>query len=197
MQKRLTTLRRSLLPARFDPTGLYADRVHQRAAAFRLLVHAEFESFLEERVTAHAVDRHRQWRSHATPSITLASLIAYDEVEVRPPSSILVPPQKPAKLLDERLEDALNRFNARIRGSNHGVREMNVLGMVLPIGVQASELDMAWLASLDAWARERGALAHQSSGKVKLQLDPAREYSTAKSLMLGFKRLDALVDQLP
>jgi len=197
MQKRVTWLRNAMLPSRFSPTGLYSDRIHQRTAAFRLLVHAEFESYLEDAVLSHVHARCALWRANRTPSITLAALVAYDEIEGRPPTSILNPPQKPSKLFEERLQEALTRFNSRVRNVNHGVREMNVLRMVLPAGMDASTLDTTWLATLDAWAQERGDLAHQSSGKVGLKLDPGREYATAKSLVGGFKTLDGQITKLP
>ena len=51
LSRRINELRRHLLPAKFDPTGTYSPRVHERCRAFRLLVHAEFEAFIEDRVS--------------------------------------------------------------------------------------------------------------------------------------------------
>ncbi|MFA1705972.1 HEPN domain-containing protein [Mycobacterium intracellulare] len=197
LQKRVTELRRFLLPSKFDPTGLYSDRIHQRTAAFRLLVHAEFESFLEDLVTAHASECHDNWINRNKPSITLAALLAYDENEVRPPTSLLDPQQKASNHFNDRLNSAVNRFQGKVRVRNHGVRETNVLSMLLPIGIDALTLDTSWLLDLDNWAQERGAIAHQSSGKVQFQLDPAREYSRVKSLLAGFKVVEAAVMRLP
>lgn len=197
MQKRITVLRHSMLPSRFIATGLYPDRVHQRAAAFRLLAHAEFESFVEDLVTSHVTERLAAWTVARKPSITLATLIAYDEVGGKPPTSLVNPPQKNSKLFQERVEDAANRFNHQVRVYNHGVREINLLTMVLSIGVEAGDLDLTWLASLDAWAHERGEFAHKSSGKIGIRLDPAKEYAQVKLLMVGFKDLDRLVAAVP
>lgn len=182
-----------MLPSQFIATGLYADRVHHRTAAFRLLAHAEFESFVEDLVTSHVTARLASWTANRKPSITLAALLAYDEVPGKPPTSLVTPPQKVAKSLQERMEDAAGRFNHQVRVYNHGVRELNLLAMVLPIGIEVSDLDLTWLASLDAWAQERGEFAHNSSGKIGIRLDPAKEYSQVKSLMVGFKDLDRRV----
>lgn len=197
MQKRVTILRKSLLPANFSDTGLYSDRVHHRVAAFRLLVHAEFESYLEGEATDHVTRRMDDWTLHGKPSITLAALLAYDETEGKPPSSLLAPPQKPSGLLADRLAAAVGRFNHQARVLNHGIRENNVLSMVLPLGLEASQIDTAWLADLDGWARERGEFAHRSSVQVRQKLDPAREYAKSKSLLLGFKRIGAQIHGLP
>lgn len=193
MQKRVTTLRHFMLPSQFVATGLYSDRVHQRAAAFRLLTHAEFESYVEDLVTSHVTARLDAWNTNRRPSITLAALLAYDEVAGKPPTSLIAPPQKPAKPFRQRLEDAANHFNRQVRVYNHGVRELNLLSMLLPIGLEIDEVDTTWLASLDSWARERGDFAHKSSGKIGTRLDPAKEYAQVKLLMAGFKDLDRRV----
>lgn len=186
-----------MLPRRFEATGLYPSRVHQRTAAFRLLVHAEFESFIEDRVMSHVTTRVREWSESRRPSVTLATLFAYDGAQVRGPASILYPPQGPDGRFDERLSGVVSRYNRQVRVTNHGVREENMLGMLLPIGVDASDLDLAWLGDLDGWAKDRGAFAHQSLSKVGISIDPHREYAKVKRLLHGFKKVDVLISQLP
>jgi hypothetical protein len=46
---RIEELRTIFLPTPFDPTGIYPAEQATRTLGFRLLVHAEIESFLEER----------------------------------------------------------------------------------------------------------------------------------------------------
>lgn len=186
-----------MLPRRFDATGLYSIRVHQRTAAFRLLVHAEFESFIEDRVMTHVKARVLEWSESRRPSLTLAALFAYDGAQVKAPASILYPPQGPAGRFDERLSGVVSRYNRQVRVTNHGVREDNILGMLLPIGVDASDIDLAWLGDLDGWAKDRGTLAHQSLSKVGISIDPHREYAKVKQLLGGFKKVDVLISQLP
>lgn len=197
MQRRVTTLRNHLLPRVFNATGLYSDRVHERAAAFRLLTHAEFESYLEDVVTEHVTTRVTDWRQNRRPSLTLAALLAYFDGESRPPESLLQPPPRPGDSFETRLDAAVAQFQRKARVLNHGVRERNVLSLLLPIGVAPADLDMQWLTTLDSWASERGEIAHQSSGKVRLQLDPAREYQTVKQLRVGFRNIDTAVSALP
>lgn len=185
-----------MLPSRFSPTGTYGERVHERTAAFRLLVHAEFESYIEETVTYFAAKRVDQWLTSRVPSVTIAALLAYDPVESKGPTPLTAPPQKPSALLDDRLRAALTRFNTKVRRYNNGVRELDVLGMVLPIGVDSASLDLVWLTDLDGWAQERGDFAHQSSGKLQVKLDPAREYSKVRALLAGFRSLDSEISGL-
>lgn len=196
MQRNITTLRRFMLPGSFDPTGLYSDRVHQRAAAFRLLAHAEFESYLEDAVIAHVRERVARWKRTRRPSVTIASLIAYDEAAGISPTSLLNPPQKPAPTFDERLDETVRRFHSQVQDRNHGIREQNILSLVLPIGISTEKLDLDWIQLVDSWAQERGSYAHQSGSKVQKKLDPAREYSTAKRIVDGLREIDQLVSRL-
>jgi hypothetical protein len=52
MRSRIDDLRDIFLPKEFDPTGSYEDDQRTRTIAFRLLAHAEIESFLEDRAKA-------------------------------------------------------------------------------------------------------------------------------------------------
>ena len=49
IQSRCRDLRRHCLPSVFSATGDYSQRALDRARGYRLLVHAEIESFVEER----------------------------------------------------------------------------------------------------------------------------------------------------
>lgn len=193
MRSGITRLRGLLLPSKFDPTGLYTPRVHQKAAAFRLLAHAEFESYLEDVAVQHLQAKLRDWESFGKSSHTLASLMAYDEVAGKEPTSILSPPQKPSPDYGKRLNDAATRFNTRVRVYNHGVRESNILGILLPLGIDQSRIDLIWLAALDSWAKDRGEVAHKSPTKISKNIDPAREYKQVQSLAEGFKTLDRIL----
>jgi hypothetical protein len=52
LRERVEGLRNHLLPTPFDPTGTYSDEAGTqiRALAFRVLAHAELETYFEERV---------------------------------------------------------------------------------------------------------------------------------------------------
>lgn len=192
LRGRVTGLRHALLPRKFTPTGLYPDRVHERAKAFRLLVHAEFEAYLEDRVLAlvdHKIDR---WKTHGEPSIALTALLAYDETSKKAPSTLS---GSGATMSVEGVLDAAKRsFSNYVAVRNNGVKETNVLRLVLPAGISMADLDRTWLSSLDSWATFRGDVAHKSAAKLGTKPDPRREYQDAKDLLSGFKTLDALMD---
>lgn len=198
LSRRITELRRYMLPARFDPTGTYSKRVHERARAFRLLVHAEFEAFIEDRVTDILDARYTQWQATRKTSRCLVSLAAYHEgVQVRnEPTSLLTPPQKTSPLLEARIEKAKNALRYYAKSKNHGVKEVNLLKLLMPLGIEAHEFDLTWLATINSWATQRGEYAHQSGTKLQVLPDPYDELRIARLLLQGFRELDSQIETL-
>jgi hypothetical protein len=198
LNRRINELRRHLLPAKFDPTGTYAPRVHERSRAFRLLVHAEFEAFIEDRVSDVVNTRYLAWKNSRTVTRCLVSLVAYHEgvQSKREPTSLLAPPHKPSPLLEERVQNAKNALTSYAKIRNHGVKEDNLLRLLMPLGVEAHEFDMIWLASINSWATTRGDYAHQSGTKIQSLPDPQDELRTVKELLMGFKLIDRALEEI-
>ncbi len=198
LSRRINELRRSLLPARFDPTGTYPGRIHERSRAFRLLVHAEFEAFIEDRVADIVDARFRAWKDGRIVSRCLVSLVAYDEglQSKNHPTSLIMPPQRPSPLLEERVEKARDALMFYIKERNHGVKEENLLRLLMPLGMEAHDFDLTWLASINSWAVQRGDYAHQSGTKIQALLDPKEELRTARMLLKGFKEIDSTLARL-
>lgn len=197
LRRRITELRLHLLPRSLDPTGSYSDRVYERTRAFRVLVHAEFEAYIEDRTLEVLADRFRNWTVNGQISRCLVSLVAYVDSPLQPDvSPLLVPPQKPAPLLDERVKHAWQSHQNYVRMRNHGVKEHNLLRLLIPIGLDPSQFDLVWLKSLDSWATTRGLYAHQSKIKIQTLPDPAGEIRMARELLEGFKMLDAALNSV-
>jgi hypothetical protein len=73
---RFRVLRRIFLPKRFNRTGTYSPDTLDRARAFRVLMHAEIESYLEDRVLEAAQKAFAAWHSATRVSVPLAALLA-------------------------------------------------------------------------------------------------------------------------
>jgi hypothetical protein len=128
-------------------------------------------------------------------------LVAYHEAGTSgriEPTSLLFPPAggRVSPLIDVRTEKAKNALTTYAKTRNHGVREMNLLKLLLPLGVEAHELDLTWLASIDSWGSGRGDYAHQSSTKLQTLSDPQDELRTARALLQGFKHIDQILGEL-
>jgi hypothetical protein len=107
----------------------------------------------------------------------------------------LSPPQKVAPTLSSRIYRAHGAFAAYAKSRNNGVKEGNVLQLLLPIGVPADQIDLQWLLALDAWGASRGEVAHNAK-RVQTSLDPLEEWKTVGYLVSGLKEVDVLLERL-
>lgn len=198
LRRRVGELREHLLPEKFDPTGTYDDGVHERARAFRVLVHAEFEAFIEDRVEEIAQDRFLVWQSNRVTSRCIVSMVAYHVVaqSVNDPTSIINPPQKASPLVHDRVEQAKNSLINYAKRINNGIKEDNLLRLLMPLGLEGHEFDTTWLASITSWATVRGDHAHQSTVKIQGKLDPRSEYFAALDLLNGFEKIDEALNSV-
>ncbi len=190
---RLRELRRHLLPAEFDPTRPYSDRQVDRVRGYRLLAHAEIEACIEDMVTAAVTAAWTGWQADARPRTCLMALVAYYEGDLGGPPETLDPAKRSKKVLVH-LADRIDRarkhhVNQVVRGNN-GIKERNLLALLLPVGVLEADLDKTWLATIDSFGSQRGDTAHQS-GRAQQQPDPQQELKTVQSIAAGLAKVDA------
>jgi len=75
--KRLDTLRQNFLPKDFSPIGQYEAREHDLARGYVLLVHAEIESYLEDRATDVANSAEKRWKKKGIHSRVIKSVVRF------------------------------------------------------------------------------------------------------------------------
>ncbi len=195
LSARLKTLEVALLPP-LNPTGEYSDFDRIGTAAYRVLVHAEIESYLEDRALEIAHHAHRAWKLGVVTRPLLA-LLAFSGHEMALPPRTLSPPQPTqAKTwsdhieVDNKVQCALTTYNHEVRVNNHGIREANLLRLLLPIGISPAKLDPMLLVQLDSYGAKRGEVAHSSLTSVKQALDPQTEVSDVQQLLAEIDKLD-------
>lgn len=194
LEKRIEELRECFLPESFDPTGLYEEKVYEHTRAFRVLAHAEFESFIEDRVI-EAVDQAIQaWESEGFISKSLLAVVAYRESTPSIPGSLSEAAAKRDRFptLDARIKAARTDFYRYARNQNNGIKEKNLLRLLLPVGFSEDEFEAEWLSATETWATARGDAAHQAA-KMQVQPDPQNELKTVRLVLDGFRDLN---DQL-
>jgi hypothetical protein len=152
-----------------------------------------------------AVNRARiAWETNKHVSRVILCLLAFSGKEMRlPPATLQASNEQKKKawpeLIDiaERITPVIRDFNYMIRLKNHGIKEENLLSLLLPIGVDHSNLDPIFLADMDSFGTMRGAAAHTSSSTVvRKEIDPAEELKRVEGLMPGIESVDALIDSL-
>lgn len=199
-------LRRLLLPGRFDPTGSYgqADKVRARALSFRVLGHAELESYFEDRAVEVATAALTAWKQHKHVSSITMHLLAFSGREMHsPPDTLEAPTDNKKKTWPEfidisyRFERSVADFIRRVTKENHGIKERNIMSMMLPIGVHHSSCDQLLMTNLDQFGEARGLVAHNSTAAYVTQsVDPKDEYARLKSLVEDLRPLDQVLTGL-
>ncbi len=195
-------LRRMFLPEEFDPTGSYPEEQTTQTFAFRLLAHAEIEGFLEDRAKELSKTALAAWRNGKKPSTSLVSLVAFSGLEHRTPPGTLAAPQPsqsktwPKEVeLDERIVAAVTAFHRRL-SQNHGIKEENLLGILLPIGLSTGDIDPTLLAELNSLGSDRGTTAHTSVQHVTIVPDPRDELKRVQRILEQLQAVDIKLETL-
>jgi hypothetical protein len=160
---RLDKLEEHFLPASFSLTGSYTRRQHDHTKAFLLLVHAELESYFEDRARKLAENAQTRYQSKGICTPVLSHLLVYHSAakdELAP-----VSPNAASKAVNYYL-DHLDK--------NHGIKEKNLLTIFLPLGIGHAALDARLIAACNQLAQKRGQFAH-ASFKTHQQVDPKTE----------------------
>src|SRR5487761_235660 len=141
LEKRVDALRSHFLP-RFSPIGQYTPRQYDLTSAYVLLVHAEIESYLEDRAREVALRAQVSWKRHGRHSRVIKRLFHFHNRTDRP--------WKRFEKRRETIQACLNSYFSLIN-NNHGIKEDNVCKMLFPIGIAYAHLDVLWLSSLKSF----------------------------------------------
>lgn len=202
--KELYVLRCHLLPKEFDPTGNYTPEILTRASMFKVLAHAEIESYIEERSWDTAIAAVNSWQKKKKTSRTLLGLLAFSDLKMEKPPNSLRPKKANSQSswknkldLSIKINQAMDIYHKAIE-NNHGIKEEHLLRLLLPIGFDINNLDPVWVADMNSFGEGRGKIVHTSASKwAKQQLDPKNELKIVKSLLRnGIKSLDDKIEEL-
>lgn len=198
LSTRVAELRKHLLPRKFSLTGDYTDCQLDRARGYRVLVHAEIESYLEDIVKEVVTNCIHKWKQNKKPSSTLIAFLASyhsswnvnDDISNQEIIQIAKSRKREDSIFNI-LVAAQKQFINLIE-KNHGIKENNLKSLILPTGVDINQLDQTWLANLDSFGKLRGEIAHKTK-RTTTQVNPKDEFDRVKSLLKGLKDLDVLV----
>ncbi|MCE2719802.1 MAG: HEPN domain-containing protein [Dolichospermum sp.] len=201
LRTQLNRLKNEFIPE-ISPTGLYSESQLSRTAAYRVLAHAEIESYLEERAWEVVQNAKTLWTKGKTTR-TLICLLGFSGLTMDKPPDTLTP-QKGSKTVKEekikiskKIDLAVESFK-RVISQNHGVKEDHILSLLLPIGIDSDDLDPAWLADMNTFGEKRGLVAHTSATSyMTIQTpDPANELNTVTQITHELLRIDELINNL-
>jgi hypothetical protein len=175
--------------------GRYSDAAYDRVRAFRVLAHAEVEACLEDLAFDAVLQAYAGWTSDARARTCLMSLVAYHELRISLPKG-MPPSGRQVPELGDAVEAAKNWYCTYLRAYNHGVRESNVLAILVPIGFRLGDIDNTWLATIDSFGNERGETAHRSAIKPLTQPDPVAELAAVNQVVAGLAPIDVRLREL-
>ncbi|MEP0753347.1 HEPN domain-containing protein [Trichocoleus sp. Lan] len=202
LTKELNRLKKQFLP-KISPTGLYSDRQLALTLAYRVLAHAEIEAYLEDRVWEVVIDAKNDWNNTGKTRRPLICLLAFSGQMMDTPPDTLTPTNssqdawKKKLKISKKIDSAITCFNGVIR-QNHGVKEANLLALLLPIGIDSDDLDPVLLATMNTFGEQRGLVAHSSATSYRTVQppDPATELSRVQQIAQGLLQVDKLMNNL-
>lgn len=159
-----------------DPIGFQPDL--DRLAAFRLLMHAEIEDFLERKAKENL---------SAISSTMLAekSLIAFPEL-----FSIAAALKRPFENRDifdlaifKSEVTALINSAKLVIAENNGIKEKSFNTLSVLAGKSIDQIDSTLSASLNSYGKDRGEVAHQSAVRANSINAPSAELGSAQNLV--------------
>lgn len=183
LSKRLTELEDHLITKEFSEVGDYDEHIKDMARGYRLLAHAEIESYLEDVVRMIADKTLEKWRSSSVGSKELISVLAAlksdPEISDKQLSSL--------KTTEETVNFSFVSFKKRIT-KNNGIKEKDIKALMSPIGFDIEVLIPELVPLLDSFGTKRGEVAHSTS--LKKEINPKDEVADVKNIYGYLERLD-------
>lgn len=189
---RVGRLQKALLPRSKSPTGSYRDSVYERTRAFKVLICSEIEFYFEQACSTIAVKAYDSWDKRGASSSPILALSAYYNGV-----SAATPDQKNGNRSEhsfqKRVKDSYSGFRSKI-SDNNGIKESNILGLLLPIGVTEDQIPDDLLIALNNYGGARCLIAHSTRAQQKLSPDDAE--SEVANILRLLTPLDALLETI-
>jgi hypothetical protein len=135
------------------------------------LIHAEFETYFEQ-VGNYIIDFFQNGTMTTTQSATIkGSILCYGN-----------------KSYEGGLESYFDRINSNVLqlksiiSSNNGIKEKDILKIILPLSFPVSLLDQTWLNTINSFGSLRGELIHRNLNQI--------------SRVIGYDYFDAIISTI-
>lgn len=191
--KRLTSrigfIESKLLPP-IKLSGNYSKKESDLIKSYVLLAHAEIESYFEDFASEIVNSSMKAWIESRKRSNCLLSVMSFCSVDINWEKK-----KDEKNKLEIRIRCTVKHYNEILK-NNHGVKSKNILNMLLPIGVEESQIDQTWLTIMDEFGKKRGSFAH-SSYMVQTQIDLKTEKDRINLLVLPeIEKLDLILKKI-
>lgn len=190
LEKRLLFLEGNILPEN-KVTGNYTKKEQDLIRSYVLLCHAEIEAFVEDKAKERMEKAHKSWRDSRKRSNCLKSVLAYTGNDIDFKND-----QNAINNIEHRINRTVGHYLNSVVSRNHGIKEKNIVNLLLPLGLEYNELDQTWLSIMDAFGATRGNIAHNTS-QVQNIIDRNTELNRIKNQILPeLENIDDLIRRL-
>lgn len=194
LSKELNSLEKHLISKRLV-VGNYTSRQKVLIMSFIVLTHAKIEEYFESYGLEIINEASKKWKNKRTIPLSILSLVAYYGYRLPDiPTKIILHQNELSKniiSLEERIEKVVNYYNSDIRVLNHGIKETNLLRILLPLGVRVEDFDATWISTVETFSSLRGEAAHK--GFVKNEFNHLDILENVKKIKEGIKSLDKVI----
>lgn len=177
-----------ILVRNVDPIECKTNLQDLKLQSYILLSHAIFEEYLERLAGEIASEARKALRSENHISKVLVGLVAsgiVDEVEEKKANRKIV--EKTFRSIADFSDTAYNNF-LKLIDDNHGVKKENQKKLLLPIGLDPEQIDLATMAALDAFGTRRGGIAHKF--KIEREHSLSQIQNEINQITLGLVNFD-------
>lgn len=186
---RLKFLENNILPSE-RVNGNYSKKEQDLIRSFVLLTHAEIEAFLEDLAKSRVTKSLSDWNTLRAKSNCIKSVVSFVGNELNFENDIN------SKNIQYRINKTIAHYMTAVVDKNHGIKEKNILRVLLPLGIEVNELDQTWLSVMESFGSTRGLYAH-SSFTVQTSIDRNTELNRIKNQILPeLINIDLLIKKL-
>ena len=190
LNKNLSKIGKIFLSMKNRSNGAYTVQEQTNARAYGLLAHAEIEHYFEAVAKEVVQNAYKKWKSDKKPSHVLMSVATFMNIKKEFPSRVRKVDLANNKngLIETRYELHVSKY-IKILVDNNGIKETNLLKILLPLGIHLDEIDSTFLNSIDSFGTDRGEIAHNSI-KTKILIDPFTKEKDVNNILTEIRKLD-------
>lgn len=192
LQRRLKVIKKNLMPKNNffgDYTAMQIDKFY----GFRLLAHAELETYFEQRAIEILGSAKNMFLNGKNNKV-INSLLAYIDTNAFEINKCVTSNNRASKIKDINtiVSETITKYYNEIISKNNGIKKINILKILLPIGVLETQLDSTWLSTIDSYGTKRGDVAHNSikHNKVGTIINPIDEENTINIILTGIDDIE-------
>ncbi|WP_313088380.1 hypothetical protein [Atlantibacter hermannii] len=185
MSKRVKMLRTKLMTRQIRSENLPGFKFNIiNSAAYRLLVHAEIEDYIESKakekidIIRNDVNANGYQTKYIKEIFAISNELSFSLVPEKAfdQASFTACVNKLLKTAEEKIND------------NNGIKEASFTRLSVFCGFEKNAIDNVLLNSLESYGKNRGSVAHKSYGRVRNFLAPSAEVSVVEDIITLLKK---------